>query len=204
MGRPERPLDPDAGEVQRLAWQLRRLREAAGRPSYRRMAERAHYSPGTLADAARGERLPSLDVTLAYVRACGGDLPEWRSLWLIAARAAATDRVGVAAPDVADEPRCPYLGLLAFQSQHAEWFFGRVQLVDRLMGRIDRLPVVGLFGASGSGKSSVLRAGLVGAVQADGGMARRWRIVILTPGARPCDALIEQLAKLTDTEPKSA
>ena len=51
VGRPEKPVDPDAGPVQRLAWQLRRLRERAGNPSYRRLAQRAHYSASTLADA---------------------------------------------------------------------------------------------------------------------------------------------------------
>ena len=39
MGRPERPLDPTAGPVARLAHELRELRKAAGSPSYRKMAE---------------------------------------------------------------------------------------------------------------------------------------------------------------------
>ena len=73
MGRPEKPVDPDAGPVQRLAWQLRQTRESAGNPSYRALARKAHFSASTLADAAKGERLPSREVTLAYVAACGGD-----------------------------------------------------------------------------------------------------------------------------------
>ncbi|MFD2683561.1 helix-turn-helix domain-containing protein [Streptomyces phyllanthi] len=66
-------MDPEADPVQRLAWQLRRLRERAGSPSYHALAQRAHYSASTLAEAAKGDRLASPAVTLAYVEACGGD-----------------------------------------------------------------------------------------------------------------------------------
>ena len=62
MGRPERPLDPTAGPVPRLAHELRELRRAAGSPSYRTMAKTAGFSPTTLSQAAAGERLPSLAV----------------------------------------------------------------------------------------------------------------------------------------------
>ncbi|AEW98573.1 helix-turn-helix domain-containing protein [Streptantibioticus cattleyicolor] len=81
MPRPERPIDPSAGPAQRFALELRRLRQAAGNPSYRTMAEHAHYSGATLSEAARGLGLPSLAVTLAYVTACGGDPAEWEQRW---------------------------------------------------------------------------------------------------------------------------
>lgn len=48
------------------------LREAAGSPTYRAMAERAGVGASTLSQAAAGERLPTLPVVLAYARACGG------------------------------------------------------------------------------------------------------------------------------------
>lgn len=60
MGRPEEPVAPQAGQVQRLAWQLRRLRKGTRNPSYRVLARRAQYSASTVADAAKGDRLPSL------------------------------------------------------------------------------------------------------------------------------------------------
>jgi hypothetical protein len=47
MGRPERPLDPAAGPLQRLAHE-RELRRAAGNPSYRTMAAATGMSPATL------------------------------------------------------------------------------------------------------------------------------------------------------------
>ncbi len=81
MARPERPVDPYAGEIQRFAHDLRCLRNKAGRPPYRALSERAHYSVTTLAEAARGLALPSLAVTLAYVRTCDGDLEAWERRW---------------------------------------------------------------------------------------------------------------------------
>lgn len=81
MGRPERPLDPTAGPVQRLACELRELRKGAGSPSYRTMAKTAGFSSTALSDAARGERLPSLAVVLGYARACAGDPAEWERRW---------------------------------------------------------------------------------------------------------------------------
>src|SRR5690349_18827420 len=91
VGRPEKPVDPSAGPVQRLAWQLRQLREQAGNPSYRLLARRAHYSASTLADAAKGDRLASLEVTLAYVDALGGDTDEWRARWTATADSTAEE-----------------------------------------------------------------------------------------------------------------
>ncbi|WP_051467793.1 helix-turn-helix domain-containing protein [Actinomadura oligospora] len=81
MGRPERPLDRDAGPVPAFADELRKLRRKAGSPSYRVLAARANYSHTVLSDATRGERLPTLAVTLAFVRACGGDPAEWEVRW---------------------------------------------------------------------------------------------------------------------------
>ncbi len=81
MGRPERPLDPAAGPVERFASQLRELRDQAGRPKYSAMAQRVHRSQTTLSEAAGGERLPTWDTAEAFVRACGGDVASWRKLW---------------------------------------------------------------------------------------------------------------------------
>ena len=64
-----------------FAAQLRELRERAGRPSYRQLAERAHYSHTALSQAAAGGALPSLAVTQAFVHACGGDVDEWTARW---------------------------------------------------------------------------------------------------------------------------
>jgi hypothetical protein len=81
MGRPERPLDPGAGPVQALAGDLRRLRQAAGNPKYLQMQRQTGRSRTALAEAAGGDHLPTWETVAAYVRACGGDLAEWRTRW---------------------------------------------------------------------------------------------------------------------------
>lgn len=98
MGRPERPLDPSTGPVAAFADQLRQLRAAAGNPSYRSMANHSHYSVSTLARAAAGQLLPSEEVALAYVRACGGDPKEWVPRWSEADRLARNLRPAGATP----------------------------------------------------------------------------------------------------------
>ncbi|MCO5995311.1 P-loop NTPase fold protein [Actinoallomurus rhizosphaericola] len=81
MARRETPL-PD-GPLQQFALALRELRaNAPGTPTFRELARGANYSASTLAAAAAGRRLPTLDVTLAFVRACGGDVDEWRDRWM--------------------------------------------------------------------------------------------------------------------------
>ena len=56
--------------------------------------------------------------------------------------------------------RVPYLGLNAFQESDAEFFFGREELVDELLQRVDRARFVTIAGPSGSGKSSAARGPL--------------------------------------------
>jgi ABC-type nitrate/sulfonate/bicarbonate transport system ATPase subunit len=60
----------------------------------------------------------------------------------------------------ADVP-CPYKGLAAFELDDAELFFGREQLVEELAARLESAPFLAVVGASGSGKSSLIRAGVV-------------------------------------------
>jgi hypothetical protein len=81
MPRNEGFLDPGAGPLASFAWDLRALREKAGKVPYRVLAKRAGFCASTLSVAASGAKLPSLDVTLAYVQACGGEPEEWRARW---------------------------------------------------------------------------------------------------------------------------
>ncbi|MFJ1709462.1 hypothetical protein [Kitasatospora sp. NPDC088346] len=81
MPRRPRPLNPDDGPLQAFAYELRCLRQAAGNPTYRALAVTAGFSATTLSDAAGGVRRPTLDVTLAYVGACSGDVELWEKHW---------------------------------------------------------------------------------------------------------------------------
>jgi len=62
---------------------------------------------------------------------------------------------------------CPYRGLLYFREEDAPLFFGREAAIDKLTDAVQRQPLVTVVGASGSGKSLVVRAGLVPRLRSD-------------------------------------
>ncbi|MFJ5989825.1 hypothetical protein [Lentzea sp. NPDC092896] len=177
MPRGERPLDEGDSPLLLFAADLRQLRADAGKPSYRELSRRAHFSASTLSDAAGGRKLPGLDVALAYVRACHGDEPAWERRWHDLAVAMAQSRTN-------DGPS-PYVGLNPFTREDADRFFGREALTHRLLDRLERQPFLAVFGASGEGKSSLLRAGIA---------AKFPHAVVCTPGSDPDAAIADALA----------
>ncbi len=185
MPRRERPLDPDGDALSQFAWGLRRLREKAGSPTYRELAQRAHYAAGTLSDAAGGRKLPTLAVTLAYVRACGGEVAEWEKAWHVFAAELAAQNTRPGEPDPADD--APYVGLGAFRVEDSDRFFGRGRVLDELEGKLARHRFLAVFGSSGAGKSSLLRAGFV---PRRAGTA----VVLFSPGLHPFEECALQLA----------
>ena len=191
MPRPERPLDPAGGPVAEFAAELRLLRQAAGSPGYRQLARKAHFSAATLAAAAAGQRLPSLDVTLAFVAACAGDREEWSQRWRTVA--AKIDATNFPAGDDVENASAPYLGLAAYQPEDAHLFFGRDRLIDDLVERLATRRFLAVFGPSGCGKSSLLRAGMMPAVRT----RYSWRPLVFTPGARPLTELAARVEHLT-------
>ncbi|MFE4832074.1 helix-turn-helix domain-containing protein [Streptomyces sp. NPDC056672] len=181
-GRREVPVDPGAGPVQRFAFELRKLRTEADGLTYRAMAQRAGYSITTLSQAAAGEQLPTLPVVLAYAEACGGNSGEWEARW----REASTEAAALAAEDGTGNPDPPYRGLARYETGDSGRFFGREQLTSDLVDLLHRERFAAVFGPSGSGKSSVLRAGVIPALQhPEDGSARLAAIRVLTPGDRP-------------------
>jgi WD40 repeat protein/transcriptional regulator with XRE-family HTH domain len=193
MGRPERPLDVSSGPVARFAQDLRSLRAAAG-VTYRKMAAGSPFSVTTLAQAAGGERFPSLPVVLAYALACGAEADVWERRWHETSRALASPAATNPARDGEDDGEAPYRGLRRFEPGDHTLFFGREDLVLHVADRSAQHPVVALVGASGSGKSSLLRAGLIPVAQRDGlGGEPLAALRVLTPGARPATAHAERL-----------
>jgi WD40 repeat protein len=79
--------------------------------------------------------------------------------------------------------RGPFVGLAAFDAADAPYFFGRERLVDDLLVRLRHEPLIALVGPSGSGKSSVLRAGLLPALVH--GPSPAAVPVLIRPGERP-------------------
>lgn len=179
-GRREAPLDPAKGPVQRFAYELRQLRQEAGGPTYRAMARKSDHGASTLSQAAAGERLPTLPVVLAYVRACGGDTEEWERRWRQAAEEDAAE------PRAEDGTPEPYRGLARFELADADLYFGRDQLIDDVLRLTRGRRLAAVVGASGSGKSSLLRAGLIPRLRtADDQSARPVGVRIITPGEHP-------------------
>ena len=95
-------------------------------------------------------------------------------------------RTAAFAPQAADQVLCPYKGLAFFDVDDAPYFFGRERLIAQLVARLVDAPLLAVVGASGSGKSSVVRAGLVAAVRA-GSLpnSQAWHTVVTTPAQRP-------------------
>ncbi|MGE3978683.1 MAG: SUMF1/EgtB/PvdO family nonheme iron enzyme [Nitrospira sp.] len=86
---------------------------------------------------------------------------------------------------------CPYRGLLYFREEDAPFFFGREAAITQLVGAIQQHHLVAVVGASGSGKSSVVRAGLVPELRKS--RDRVWEVVTMVPTDRPVHALAAML-----------
>jgi DNA-binding SARP family transcriptional activator len=124
----------------------------------------------------------------------------------VALRAAAS-RTGPATPLAPLRPRMnPYKGLRPFDESDAADFHGRDRLVDELIDHLSRpgVRMLAVVGPSGSGKSSVVRAGVVPALRA-GGVAgsTRWYITAMMPGGRPYEALETALLRVAVNPPAS-
>jgi len=107
---------------------------------------------------------------------------------------------------------CPYRGLAAFREADARFFFGREAFTERLVASVGGKPMVGVIGPSGSGKSSVVFAGMVPALRTSGGhgdgkgresatpIGGDWTVLPLRPGAEPFHALAGVLVPLLEGE----
>ncbi len=92
----------------------------------------------------------------------------------------------------------PFPGLRAFTFEDREFFFGREQQIFALYRLLDLSRFIAVVGGSGSGKSSLVRAGLEPLVEqeseADGG--RPWMLATMHPGEAPISSLSDALASL--------
>jgi WD40 repeat protein/class 3 adenylate cyclase len=101
----------------------------------------------------------------------------------------------------ADVP-CPYKGLAAFEAEDAEYFFGREELVAELTVRLAGTPFLAVVGPSGSGKSSLVRAGLLPAIWQDAlPGSKDWLTLVLTPGHHPLNELAARISLLDGFTP---
>src|SRR6266481_984704 len=94
----------------------------------------------------------------------------------------------------------PFRSLRAFEAEDSWLFFGREAEIGELLECLGRSPVLVVAGNSGCGKSSVLRAGLVSALNEGEGQEAAWRIAVFRPSANPFDYLAEVLPGLLAPE----
>jgi tetratricopeptide (TPR) repeat protein/energy-coupling factor transporter ATP-binding protein EcfA2 len=89
----------------------------------------------------------------------------------------------------------PFRGLAAFEAAHSSVFFGREHAIARATAKLRAAPFLLVIGASGSGKSSLVRAGLLPRLTAPGVLADvdLWRTVLLSAGGDPIRALAHTL-----------
>ncbi|MGW1627560.1 ATP-binding protein, partial [Streptomyces sp. NPDC002172] len=208
---------------------LKRVAEAVDR--LHRVDERGRpvrVSAQRISDWRRAKNVPAQFVALSAVlqvlipqarRAqptpvSGGlyDLVQWQKLW----ERAVADPVGeLPTPETAEETEkpppvdsvCPYRGLASYRREDARWFFGRERSTDALVAQLRSAEsgggLVMLVGASGAGKSSLLNAGLVTAVQSgaladDEDRDRPRHIFQLVPGADPVKELTRRIPELAE------
>ncbi|WP_375491321.1 hypothetical protein [uncultured Nostoc sp.] len=102
------------------------------------------------------------------------------------------------AEDAASDEKlsCPYRGLFHFSPDDAEYFFGREVFIEELFLATKTRNFIPVLGASGSGKSSVVLAGLVPKLQQEG----HWLFTHFRPGSEPFYALAQALVPLYEPD----
>ncbi|MFD4644312.1 hypothetical protein ACFWN2_43875 [Lentzea sp. NPDC058436] len=116
------------------------------------------------------------------------ELDAWRALWEEALASPAAES-GTQIPE--DSSVCPYMGLSAFGPQDANWFFGRERATNALLDRLDDNGITMLVGASGAGKSSLMKAGVLPRLTKD--------VVVFSPGTDPVKEFALQVPELLHT-----
>jgi WD40 repeat protein/uncharacterized caspase-like protein len=99
---------------------------------------------------------------------------------------------------------CPYMGLKAFTEENAQYFYGRETLTQKLIEQIRHSSTLAVVGASGSGKSSVMQAGLLFQLRQGKQLpgSERWWIACFRPGANPLETLLGILINSSEKKDK--
>jgi hypothetical protein len=108
-----------------------------------------------------------------------------------------TTVIPVESTDAVDENLpCPYRGLFHFRPEDAEFFFGREIFIQKIFTTTQTRNFIPVLGASGSGKSSLVMAGLVPKLQKEG----YWKFTHFRPSSDPFHALAESLVPLYEPD----
>ncbi len=98
-----------------------------------------------------------------------------------------------------DRTQNPYRGLESFDEEHADLFFGRRDRITQLEKRVTTHPLTVVIGPSGSGKSSLVKAGLLPLLRSPGETAPTWQILgPFRPSANPLKVLAEIIQEISN------
>src|SRR4051812_44436711 len=91
----------------------------------------------------------------------------------------------------------PFPGLRAFEEEEDILFFGREKQIDELLRKLRTSRFLAIIGSSGSGKSSLVKSGLLPSLHSGlmSGAGSQWRIALFRPGNDPIGQLNETLSK---------
>lgn len=102
--------------------------------------------------------------------------------------------------DIAVKPPCPYPGLAPFTAADQDKFYGRTAEIRRALQQLRLHPLLAIIGASGSGKSSLVLAGIEPAIRRSTYFAPgSWQTVVMRPGETPATTLAAHLARRSAT-----
>src|SRR5690348_9068894 len=191
---------------------LRQLR-AEARLTQEELAQAAGVSPRSVSDLERGVTHTAHKDTAILLAGGLGLAGPAVEMFVAAARGKASPAAALVAAANGGAQQLglagsPYQGLSVFEEQDAALFFGRDAATTQVLERMSRLLAgVGLLvvsGASGAGKSSLLRAGVLPGIQA-GGLAAAlgsasWPRVVLTPTRAPLDELALRVGVLAGVD----
>jgi WD40 repeat protein/DNA-binding XRE family transcriptional regulator len=191
---------------------LRQLR-AGARLTQEELAAAAGVSPRSVSNLERGiNRTAHKDTAVLLAGALGLTGPA-AELFVAAARgtvpaAQVLAAAGGAGPRPPTVSGSPYRGLSVFGEQDAGWFFGReaatVEVLDRMSRLLAGAGLLVVSGASGAGKSSLLRAGVLSRIRAAGLAAApeavSWPYLVFTPTRAPLDELALRVAPLAGAD----
>src|SRR5215472_17554776 len=192
---------------------LRQLRAEAGL-TQEELAEAAGLSPRSVSDLERGIHRTARKDTAGLLAGALGLAGPAGELFVAAARGKARAwQVLAAVRSAGPQLRgavsgSPYRGLAVFEAQDAGLFFGREAVTSRVLDRMSRLlgglGLLVVSGVSGAGKSSLLRAGVLPRIRADGLAAApgaaSWPCVLFTPTRAPLDELALRVAALAGAD----
>jgi len=191
---------------------LRQLR-AEAKLTQEELAAAAGVSPRSVSNLERGiNRTAHKDTAVLLAGALGLTGPA-AELFVAAARGTVPAgqvlaAAGAAGPRPGAVTGSPYRGLAVFGERDAGWFFGReaaaAAVLDRMSGLLAGAGLLVVSGASGAGKSSLLRAGVLPRIRHDGlaaaPEAAAWPWVVFTPTRAPLDELALRVAPLAGAD----